>query len=420
MLVKSGEYFQLYRSNTPAPTLAVVFSSRASRPPDFTFWKKFQYIPCNVIYLNSPVFAWYRTGIPGIPGGLRGLARLIEKFAKETSSSRIVAVGSSMGAYGAALLGHFTHLDEMLLFGLEPLLGVPGGRTDVTRNRYMSIYPDLRQINFGKATIFYGEMDINDVIGAGMLHDKRKGNLVCIPFAQHDTPEILDRSHLLDRIFERLIAGKHINLSILPARTPHADNESIAKLWEVNESYSGKEWKMLESVLAKHSGLLKKSYLAQYISAVAAYKLGHTERSITAFETITQSIPLFWEGWLNLSAAYNRKGHMTKAIHAATNALRLQPSRSIAHFQLSAIYEKSNLMSKALEHATWAHRLNNANVAYQKKLSDLSAALAPDIGAQDVKQEKYYTGAAAEAIQKFADFGYFWKQSVIPPISIAE
>lgn len=418
-LIRSGKWFQFYRSDEPTSTLAVVLSSRASRPPNFTFWKKFQAIPCNVIYLNSDIAEWYRVGVPGIDGGLRGLGRAVEAFAEQTSSTRIVAVGSSMGAYGAVLLGHFASIDETLVFGLEPLLGIPGGRTEETRNRYMATYPDLRHVRWGKTTVVYGEMDINDVLGAAMIHDKRKAELVCIPFAQHDTPEFLDRAGVLDGMFERLVAGDSFRPEVTPARNPHTDAQLIAALWEANEGHATDDWAALKRATSRHKRLAEASFTGRYLSALATYKLGRIDAAVAELNGITSDIPLFWEGWLLHSAALNKKGEVDRAIQSALNALRLQPTRSIAHFQIASFYERAKNRQKAFEHALWALKLNNESAAYRAKVSTLAEAIGETVNVPTGPQTESYRTASKETLALYGDFGHFWNSFETPPIRLA-
>lgn len=417
-LIRSGEYFQFFRSEVPTSHLAVVFSSRASRPPSFTFWKNFQQLPCNVIFLNCDVPSWYRTGVPGLAGGLRGLARAIEEFASETGSRRVVAIGSSMGAYGAALMGHFTHFDDMLLFGLEPLLGVPGGQTEETRNQHMPIYPDLRQVNWGKATVLYGEMDINDVLGATLLHDKKKGDLICVPFAQHDTPDFLAKAGVLSAMFSRFVSGDDYRPVVSPERTPHADERVRRMLWAANGPFSTKNWQATEEALTSFKSVVQRSFTARYLSALCAYKLGNADLAAGRFRDFIEEVPLFWEGWLNLSAALQRSGSIHEAIDAALNALRLRPHRSIAHFQMASTYEAAGNPEKALRHAIFAHRLNNLNGAYRAAVAKLADSLGQKFDFQKVPQLDSYREAAGEATELFGDFSHFWDRYDEPPLSL--
>jgi len=418
VLAKSGSHFQFFRSETPATTLAVVFSSRASRPPNFTFWKKFQSLDCHVVYINCPVPEWYRLGIPGIAGGLRGAGRSIEEFSREVGAQRVVAVGSSMGAYGAALFGHFTKFDDMLLFGLEPLLGMPGGQAEVTRNQHMAIYPDLRQVNWGAATVVYGEMDINDVLGAALLYEKSKASLLCLPFAQHDTPEFLDSFSCLDLMFNRLLQGTEVRIKVHPDRHPHADPEIARALWAVKVHLAQRNWKEVDRTLSSFSRAVDRSLTAKYVSAVADYKLHRVDQSIPKFERILETIPLYWEAWLNLANALSKKSLGERAIVAATNAVRLRPHRSIAHFQLATILEKFGNHHGALVHVQFAHRLNNESEAYRKKLIELSSATGDPPTLNDGLQEVVFKQAAREAKIRFGDLDYFGV-SDRPPVAVS-
>lgn len=321
-----------------------------------------------------------------------------------------------MGAYGACLLGHFTEFDETLVFGLEPLLGVPGGRTDETRNRYLHIYPDLRQINWRKTTIFYGEMDLNDVMGASMVQEKNKASIICLPFAQHDTPEFLDRAGVLNEVIKRVINGSALNIEIKPERSPHTDKGLVSHLWELNDSYCVRDWQGLKKAVASKNKFSDSSLVVKYLLGMAEYKTGNTDTAITILNSLVEELPLFWEGWLTLSAALKRKGLIHEAISAGSNTLKLQPSRSIAHFQLSSAYESNDDLPNAFEHSRWAYRLNNSNASYRNKFLQLSNQLGYAPKFEALEQKYSYSVAAKEAASVFGDFQHFWRAFDVPPI----
>ncbi|MBO0126598.1 tetratricopeptide repeat protein [Agrobacterium sp. OT33] len=381
--IRSGQHFSFHES-PDAKTLAVVFSSRNTRPPKFTFWKTFQQLDCHTIYFNSPVPEWYRCGIPDISGGIRGAVKAIQDFAASVGATRIVTVGSSMGAYGAHLHGSMAGADHVLAFGFEPLLGVPGGKTEITINEYQWQYPDISGMRPKNLSVIYGEMDINDTLGAGLLYQRQKPHIISLPHAQHDTPDFLARDETFANMLSALVTGNPIGPD-LSTDGPHLNNDLCKFLWRLNAPLVAKNWKAVDEIIKQNVTLAEQSRLAMYMWGVADYRLNQIDQSITKFQRIIETTPLFWEAWQSLSASLNRKSDFEAAIEAGLNAIRLRPHRSIAHLHLSHVYDRAGKADEALEHALWACRLNWSRDEYRTWLLNASdKAAKPVIEDKDI------------------------------------
>ncbi|MBP1842023.1 Flp pilus assembly protein TadD [Rhizobium petrolearium] len=399
--VKSGPYFE-FNHHDGADTLAVVFNGRNIRPPKFTFWKTFQSVHAHVIFLNCDIPNWFRDGVPGIAGGAPGVAAEIKKFQSETGARRLVTTGSSMGGYGALLYGALAGADEVLAFGVEPLLGVPGGKTEHTRNHLQFLYPDLTGFSkLPRTTVFYGGMDINDTLGAWLLWKRRRASLVSIQHAQHDTPDFLSRSTQLSECFYGLVNGNGIP-GFDYGQGSGASDEVVRLLWKLNEYYVARDWKGVRRYLEK-SIIDRSSPLLDHILAMSFYRLGDHRRARDQFTANLNSSRLFWETWLNLSASCLRLGMIEEAERYAVNAVKLRPIRSVAHSHLATVYRRLGRLKEAYEHCAWACKLNPGRTEYFSALAEVANLVRLPV-LEPIALARSHKENSQLAIQLFADY----------------
>lgn len=400
--IREGQHFS-FQESPGAKTLAIVFSARNTRPPKFTFWKTFHKIQCHTIFFNSPVPEWYRCGIPDIPGGIRGAVKAIQDFAASVGATRIVTVGSSMGAYGAHLYGTMAGADHVLAFGFEPLLGVPGGKTEVTINEHQWQYPDISGVRPKNLSVIYGQMDINDTLGAWLLHQRQEPHIISLPYAQHDTPDFLARDETFENLLLALISGAPIGQD-MNSDGPHLDSDLCKFLWRLNGPLVSKNWRAVHDLIVRNSDLANESRMATYTWGLANFRLNQIDQSITKFRQVVETTPLYWEAWQNLSASLNKKGDFEGAEEAGINALRLRPHRSIIHRHLSQVYDRAGKADKALEHALWACRLNSSSDEYQAWLTTVAEKAATQMVENNNIWLESYDANVKLAHSKFGDY----------------
>lgn len=400
-VVNSSSHFQFIEQKG-ANTVTVIFAARNDRPPKFTFWKAGNSLNSHIIFLNSDVPQWYRTGIPGIPGGIRGAVKSILNFKSDVNANRLVMTGSSMGAYGALLFGSMAKADEVLAFGVEPILGVPGGKTDITRNNYQYIYPDLTSLHLPPTTVYYGGMDINDIFGAWLLHKRKRAKILCVPESQHDTPDFLSRKDRLTTVFNDLVTGNPIsNFEYLAG---DAGNDKIVNfLWSINNSFVEKNWSDIGARIKENQSLLEVSPLIQYLHGISLFRGSDFNNARISLENLTDRTPGYWEAWMNLGAVNLKLGNFENAITASFNAIKLRPHRSIAHIQLSHVYTKAGMHELAFDHAEWACKLNYSRPEYFENLNKLASIVNRPVPDKHYF-EANYTSHVKAAQAKYADY----------------
>ncbi|MDI3356848.1 tetratricopeptide repeat protein [Pseudomonas sp. UYIF39] len=407
-IVKENSHFQFIECDA-ADTVTVVFAARNDRPPKFTFWKAANAMNSHVILLNSDVPEWYRAGIPGISGGIRGAVKAITDFKNTVKASRLVMTGSSMGGYGALLYGSMAKADHVLAFGVEPLLGIPGGKTDITRNHLQYMYPDLTSLSLPPSTVYYGGMDINDILGAWLLRKRRNSEIVCIPEAQHDTPDFLARHGLLNSVFADIITGKKIS-TYEYGQGDAANDEIVDFLWKLNNQLVEKDWTAIRKKISHSEHLTSNSPLLEYLYGIAHFRNHDFNNAYKALNTLTMRIPGYWEAWMNLGAVNLKLGNIDEAIKSCSNAIKLRPHRSIAHIQLSHIYSKAGSNDLAFEHAQWACKLNYSRPEYFDALAKTAALANKSVPDKENYAVQYNENVKA-AQSKFSDYNFYTKKA---------
>ena len=82
----------------------------------FHFFRSFDDVDVNVIYVKESIPGWFQYGLPGAEGYL-GLKLFLESLLKELGSKKLYCFGASMGGYGALLYGTLLDAKRILTFG---------------------------------------------------------------------------------------------------------------------------------------------------------------------------------------------------------------------------------------------------------------------------------------------------------------
>lgn len=77
------------------------------------------------VYVNPGTLDWYLDGLPD-DGGLDGSVAALHNIIKESKASRVVCIGSSMGAWGAAYMAPMIGAHQVIMFGPELELNLFG------------------------------------------------------------------------------------------------------------------------------------------------------------------------------------------------------------------------------------------------------------------------------------------------------
>lgn len=84
--------------------------------PVFEFSKSLNRFSVNKLFMRDLEQLWYQRGLPGIRGGIQGVADYLGKQIAEQRIRRVVTLGNSMGGYAALLFGWLLRADEVHAF----------------------------------------------------------------------------------------------------------------------------------------------------------------------------------------------------------------------------------------------------------------------------------------------------------------
>lgn len=399
-LVRSSNCFQFYTCSE-SKTLTLVFSSLMHRPPKFTFYKMFQTIETNLVMLNCSPASWYRDGIPGLGDMESTLAEII-RFKKECRAERLITVGVSMGAYGAYLYGSLLHADEVLCFGLEPLIGVPGGRNEIARNYLYPHYTDLTELKYQpKLYDIFGMMDMADNLGASILYSKVHAELFCVNEATHNVSEVIFKHNLLSELLEHFVQTGGVLCS--DAVYPHAffkNRAIIDLLWKINRPLFEKDYRTARKLCEANLNTVEEYQLLRFLYAKSCIRSGDTDKGLELFKQFKEINSSYYETYIYLASFTLKKGvnklspeEITLVKQYLEKALMLRTGASAVHDIISKYYELIGDFKKAAEFKLNVMKIHT-NENFDKYLSQYTelcqkAEINPEpVSLQDLKEHK--------------------------------
>ncbi|RYJ12535.1 hypothetical protein C5Y41_24000 [Rahnella variigena] len=386
-VIETSGYFQLMKHPT-SNKLLVICSSLDTRHPKFTFWKLAQKLGCNLLFLNSPMSHWYRTGIIGIEGGVKGVSEKIGKIKKDLNIEETIFFGVSMGGYGAILLGSLSNADHIIAFSVEPLLGIPGGRTEVTRNKFQSLYPDLRNLNIPKITLIYGEMDIVDTIGAYLIGEScPHSSIYKIPYAEHDVANSLNyRGELIGLLMNLIYRNGINNKSLVNEKVPKRTYEILHHL---NNDYKSQNWKSVIEFIDRQGTYRSKSLLIEFIYGSCKYKVGEIRESKEILLKLLEREPQCPHAWNLLASCEYRHKNYESSISYSNVAINLKPAYSLFHMTKSLSLSKLGMLEEAYSEVKISGALNPRHAPYLEEINKLAKALKiSEITKETLEKEK--------------------------------
>lgn len=371
------DYYYLYKpqGGGGSDKLLLVFSALNIRPPKFSLFKKAQTLGINVLYFNTVPQDWYRNGVPGI-GTTSEVVAYIESLKKELKIKSLYCFGVSMGAYGALLYGALCCAKKIFVCSAEPIIGIPGGRTELARDNFLyPEYTDLRAVGLNNIVYIYGQTDPVDSIGAYIITKANSGNLVyTMPSVGHDVADRLNNKGLLlpliNDIVNDRISDPFSNLS-----PDNIDDETYSTICRVHALNRARDYRKILS-LTEHTSpdVLSKSAFLNITRCTALYKLGMYEEARSELLAILPSYREAWEPWSILSSTLLRLKKFSLALKAIEMALSIRPAVSISLAIKASILEKLDKKEEALQFYGYALCIQPRQLAYKDKIEELERA----------------------------------------------
>lgn len=88
-----------------APALLLAFGGYSGGLPMFEFVNVTKAFSAQKVYVRDLLQTWYHAGLPGVHGGVRGVADLLYDVVQRARPQRAVFIGNSMGGYAALAVG---------------------------------------------------------------------------------------------------------------------------------------------------------------------------------------------------------------------------------------------------------------------------------------------------------------------------
>lgn len=206
--------FHFIKGNLQNDSLFIVFSSRDQRTIKFfTFFKTFQKLDVDTLFIKSSQNTWYHSGITddkkeNLADVFTEIIKQVLLYAKTKKINKIYVVGSSMGGYAALLFGHLVNtlfIDnniylEIISISPETVLFLPNSRS-IEHENFNDIVPpqfiDITLLKYyaNRITIYFGEFDLVDVYSALKFKSFNKTKhvkLYSITDGSHLIPQLLN------------------------------------------------------------------------------------------------------------------------------------------------------------------------------------------------------------------------------------
>lgn len=377
---KVGRYFSLNLSDS-STDLLVIFSHLAARPPKFGWYRTFDDIDINKLFVNCDGHEWYRGGISGLgSGGLEGSIREIKKIAQQISpNASIYTAGGSMGGYAAILYGALLNCQGVYAAGCETILRLPGGRsTRILNSDHLShVYCDLRALNKIDLPIFmpFGEMDLVDTLCAGSLAQYPKVRVYSVLDGEHGVSRTLqDRGELVPAV-EKMIAREaevHDALSYGAGLSNEANNPEI---WALNGYYHTQQFENALPLAEKIHKVHQEHPLPLYILANIHTRLHNNDCAKKYYISLMDIKPNFAPALSAMAVLSMRIGDLENSEEFMKRSIALDPAPSMSHFGMALINEKKGNIRAAIKNCARALEINPKHASYLSKMRQLENAI---------------------------------------------
>jgi len=222
-------------------TLYVVFSARGASPGNYSFFRTFNSLKLNTLYINSVTSDWYTRGLPwwgeSDKDSAEGLSNYIDELIGNHGYTNIVFLGSSMGAFGCLKYASYFSGKipfNYIIFGADIYLNNSSSRAQEDRSyiNWDNIELRLDEIDRRKGVFFYGELELIDSYCAARLNEigfrvkSHPSAAHNVPFALAAQSEFVDSFKYILDSFDIPIAGslhKRISSHQIKSLMEHGD-----------------------------------------------------------------------------------------------------------------------------------------------------------------------------------------------------
>jgi hypothetical protein len=149
----------------------------------FSTWTELKF---KRLYLFDPRAYWWVDGFEGYPG-IDGWGKLVRQQIKKSEAKYVIAMGASMGGYGAIMIGALANVDSVLAFSPQTLATSGYRKIKFDCRKIIEKQDDIKTIFH----IYYGKFFMEDAIHAKNLKSTKGVVLHPMKTHQHNTAKLL-------------------------------------------------------------------------------------------------------------------------------------------------------------------------------------------------------------------------------------
>lgn len=373
-----GKYHHFIR-NKESKDLLIIFSHLGRKPPKFAWFKTFQKIQVNLLFVNCDGLEWYRAGVRSLAdGGIMQTLEIFSEIAKRIHPKcNVFMAGGSMGGYGALLYGSLFGAKAIFSSAAEMVLGLPGGRSSVLeRDQWSHIYPDLRVVAGKpiKRHIVYGAMHLLDTLSSSLYRESPQTTLYSVDSGDHAVSDVLAKDGILVDCIERMLNGENsiLDRSVYPGGL--AQDGITEDVWHLNALLEKREYETALPLVKEFAFKFSDHPLPAFLLGNLLLKLKDylgAQEFMERAETLCGTYPPIF---LSLGVIAARRKQYGLSLQYLNKSLELDSSPSITHFQIGEVMRASGDSFGAIPYYQTAIKINPKHAGYQECLNIVLAA----------------------------------------------
>ncbi len=356
--------------------LVIYFSGTGKSDGKFDFWGVGRDIRENLLFVNDGRNHWYQDGIPGLGATVDESAATIQRWCDHLGVKEVIAIGASMGGYGAILyackLG-----GRAFSFGNDIVLRLPMSRSEQlmpksAKENYSDIAP-LIEATSTQVDIIAGEMDPMDMVGAKHIAHLPSVNVISLRGVTHWCARYLNEAVGLVELLTTYV--KRRKLPKLDEEGNYLlSTEFVQLMYDANRAMKAVQGEECLALCERALEIHPLNEAALYLKGFALMKLGRNQEALAPLAIVVAAVPLFEDAQVHFAMLMRLLGDYPKAIHTSKRILEKWPTSDKTHYNLARAYQAIGNNSLAYSHAAEAAKLQPNRSNYEnlrKKLSSM-------------------------------------------------
>jgi tetratricopeptide (TPR) repeat protein len=357
-----------------------VVCSFSSLNGQIEFRRSLSTLPTDRHFFQDQERGWYQRGCTGFES-IKDLLSHLERLRSRSESKRLITIGSSMGGFGALLIGNLLAADVVIAFDPQTFIDEKN-RAYLGDIRWASdlrkvtpIYPDIAPIiNVNtKNYIVFGQDVSIDAVHALRLGDQDTVSTFAVGYSNHNSASQLARTKELDRFLSDVYQGHIQRGGELPEHfdfgrwKDRSDDYLILTLFE----HKTKKLDTLE-IAEKLVQRRPEWAFAQLEHAKNLLVQRRREEALTTLSKAVTIRPHYAEVRLQIGMLLSALGNQDDAIAHLEQATLLAPQRAAVFYQFGVALDRGGFKEQARSALQKACDLSPDWIAARELLSRVS------------------------------------------------